>query len=110
MNRGSMRAWLTASPFVVYFAVFLGYPTIYALRLAVTDPLTGAIPSAANLRTLASDRLFRSALWGNVAIPALSVALELMSGVGLALLLSGRMPARRLVRAAVVIPFALPEI
>ena len=47
---------------------------------------------------------------GNVAIPALSVALELAAGVALALLLSTRMPARRLVRAAVVIPFALPEI
>src|SRR6266404_5647328 len=39
-----------------------------------------------------------------------SVALELVAGVGLALLLAARMPARRLVRAMVVVPFALPEI
>ncbi len=110
VERRSPARWLLAAPLVLYLAVFLGYPTVYAVRMALTNALTGAFPSTANLRGLADDGLFWTALWGNVAIPALSVALELAAGVGLALLLSMRMPARRLVRAAVVIPFALPEI
>ena len=110
VERRSPARWLLAAPLALYLALFLGYPTLYAVRMALTSGVTGAFPSAANLRALADDGLFWTALWGNIAIPALSVALELAAGVGLALLLSMRMPARRLVRAAVVIPFALPEI
>ena len=104
------RAWLLAAPLALYLLVFLGYPTLHALRMALTDGTSGAFPSLANLRVLRHDPLFWQAVAGNVAIPALSVVLELAGGVALALLLSTRFPGRRLVRAAVVIPFALPEI
>jgi len=99
-----------AAPLVLYLAAFLVYPTLYALKLAFTDGTTGAFPSVASFRVLVRDELFWRAAAGNVVVPLASVALELVAGLGLALLLSSRMPARRLLRAAVVIPFALPEI
>jgi multiple sugar transport system permease protein len=104
------RAWLLAAPLVAYLAGFLVYPTVHAVKLALTDASTGAFPSAANLRVVVGDPLFRRALVANVALPIAGVALEVVAGVALALLLARRFPGRRLVRAIVVLPFAVPEI
>jgi ABC-type sugar transport system permease subunit len=103
-------SFLLAVPLLAYLVLFLAYPTAYALKLAFTDATSGAFPSLANLHALADDGLFWRALAGNLAIPVLTVGLELVSGLALALLLATRIPARRLLRAIVVVPFALPEI
>lgn len=105
-----MKAWLLALPLVLYLAVFLIYPMGEAVRLAFTDSVSGAFPSLESFRTVADDDLFWRALLVNLALPAVAVALEVVAGLGLALLLAERLPARRLLRAAVLLPFALPEI
>jgi ABC-type sugar transport system permease subunit len=102
--------WLPALPLVAYLAAFLVYPTVHAVRLAFTDPLGGAAPSLENFRVLWADDLFWRAVRLNVLLPVLTVALELVSGLALALLLATRLPARRLLRAAIVLPFAVPQI
>ena len=104
------RAWLLSAPLLLYLAALLASPIAVASRLAVTDPVTGAVPSLAALRAIAGDPLFRRALVGNAVVPVATVALELVAALALAVLLSRRLPGRRLIRAAVVIPFALPEI
>jgi len=104
------RSWLLGAPLALYLVVFLAYPSAYALKLALTDGASGRFPSLEPVRALLGDRLFWQALAGNLVVPALSVALELVAGLALALLLAARMPARRLLRAAIVVPFALPEI
>lgn len=109
-RRRFLPTTLLAAPLVLFLAFMLGYPMLSAVRLALTDPLSGAVPSVENFRALWRDRLFWQATAGNIVIPLVSLALELVAGVGLALLLAARMPARRLVRAMVVVPFALPEI
>lgn len=101
--------WL-AAPLALFLAAFLVYPTAYALGLAFTDGTTGAFPSLASFRAVADDALFWRAVAGNLAVPAVTVAIEMVSGLALALLLAGRLPARRLLRTLVLIPFALPEI
>jgi ABC-type sugar transport system permease subunit len=83
---------------------------VYAVKLALTDGPSGRFPSLENFRQLADDTLFWRALAGNLVLPLLTVALELAGGLALALLLAARLPARRLLRAVVVVPFALPEI
>ncbi len=105
-----MKSWLLAVPLVAYLAVFLLYPMGEAVVLAFTDSLSGEFPSLASFRTIAEDGLFWDALVVNVGLPLIAVALELVAGLGLALLLAERLPARRLLRAAVLLPFALPEI
>ena len=104
------RRWLLAVPLGVYVVAFLGYPTVYALKLAFTDTVTDHFPSLASFRVLAADPLFWRAAAGNLILPALAVGLEMASGLALALLLAARLPARRFLRTVVVIPFALPEI
>jgi len=47
---------LLALPLLLYLLVFLAYPTVYALALAFTDPLTGHFPSLASW----SDRQYQA--------------------------------------------------
>ncbi|MEW6268250.1 MAG: ABC transporter permease subunit [Thermodesulfobacteriota bacterium] len=108
--RAATQRRLLAAPLALYLLAFLAYPSAYAVKLALTDGTTGAFPTLEPLRALAGDRLFRQALAGNLLVPLASVLLELVAGLGLALLLAARMPARRLLRASIVVPFALPEI
>src|SRR5581483_9163698 len=105
---GGLRARLAAAPLVLYLAAFLAYPALVAVRLAFTDATGGAFPSLASFRVLVSDELFWRAVAGNLVVPAATVALEVVAGLALALALAWRFPGRRLVRAAVVVPFALP--
>ena len=92
-RRAGLR-WLLAAPLGLYLAVFLLYPSAYAVKLAFTDSASGDFPSLTAFRSLWRDRLFWQAAAGNLIVPALSVALELLAGLGLALLLAARMPAR----------------
>ncbi len=102
--------WLLATPLLLYCGLLLVYPTAYALRLAFTDRPSGAFPSLANFQLLWHDPLFWQALVTNLVLPVLSVAVELVAGLALALFLARRFPGRRLLRAVVILPFALPEI
>lgn len=102
--------WLLAAPLYLYLGAFLAYPTAYALKLAFTDTFTHSFPSLSNFRLICSDALFRQAFFANIFLPIVSVAVELVGGLALALLLAVRFPGRRLLRLVVIIPFALPEI
>lgn len=103
-------AWWLAWPLLAALLLLLGYPIVYALRLAFTDPLTGASPQLVNFSQLARDPLFWQALRNNALLPLASVALELVTALALALFLSQRFRGRAALRAIVILPFALPEI
>ncbi len=107
---GCTPRWLLAAPVCLYLVLLLVYPTGYALKLAFTDPFTATFPSLSNFRVLWDDSLFWRAIVGNICLPVLSVLLELVLGVALAVLLAARFPGRRFFRLAVIVPFALPEI
>jgi trehalose/maltose transport system permease protein len=99
-----------ALPLGVYLAALLGWPAAVAVGLAFTDTTRGTWPSLESFRAIADDALFWRALAGNLVAPLAIVAVELVAGTALALALATRLPARRLLRAAVVLPFAVPEI
>lgn len=110
MAPGRVLSFLLVSPLLLTLALFLAYPTWCAVTLAFTDPLTQAFPSTANFELLRRDPLFWQAVFNNALLPILSVAVELATGLALALFLSLRFRGRRVLRTIVVLPFALPEI
>jgi multiple sugar transport system permease protein len=61
-----------------------------------------------NYRTLAGDARFWTALSNTAYFAAVSVGLELLLGLGIALLLDSRTPGRSVLRAAVLVPWAIP--
>ena len=104
------RAWFYAAPLLAALLLLLVYPMGYAIVLALTDPVNGQFPSAANLLEIGRDPLFWRAALNNAVLPLASVAVELVVGLALALFLSLRFPGRAALRAIVIVPFALPEI
>jgi trehalose/maltose transport system permease protein len=116
-------AWLFLTPMLVLVLLVAGWPLARTIWFSFTD---------ANLWDLTSARFigFRNylyhdgdewygvltdpdwwrAVWNTVCFAAISVTLETMLGLIVALVLHTRFPGRGLVRAAVLIPWAIPTI
>lgn len=62
----------------------------------------------ANYRFLLADPRFWTALGNTSYFAVVSVAIEMVLGLGLALLLDSRAPGRRLLTAAILVPWAMP--
>ncbi len=56
------------------------------------------------------DDHFWDTLWWTLAFTAVSVSLELIIGMGLALLMNRKIPGQGLIRTAVLIPWAIPTV
>jgi ABC-type sugar transport system permease subunit len=98
------------TPLLAFLVLFLVYPMLHAIGMAFTDGTAGQFPSLENFRSLWRDRLFWSAVLGNIVLPVCSVVVELLLGLALALLLTQQFRGRRALRAIVILPFAIPEI
>ena len=81
------------------------------LSLQASSVLTGLVPmpnGGANWQRLLADARFWQDAAQTLRFAGLSLALELLLGLGLALLLHRPLPRRGLVRALVLLPWALP--
>ena len=99
---------------VVVFGVVL-YPAGRALVISFYDvdsPFAGTYPfrGLANYVDILNDERVRAAAGHTLYFTVVSTALELVLGVGLALLLNAPLRARWLFRAIVILPWALPTI
>jgi len=62
-----------------------------------------------NYAAVAADPLFRESLRFTLLFTLVSVPLELVLGLGIALVLNGALPFRGLLRACVLVPWAIPS-
>lgn len=88
-------------------------PSIYVFWLSFQASSYGQAPEFVGLqnyvRTLA-DYGFRSALWNTVILVVVAVHVELLLGLGMALLFVSGLPFRRLLLVAVLAPYAVSEV
>ncbi|MBI2069531.1 MAG: sugar ABC transporter permease [Elusimicrobia bacterium] len=94
------RRWLYCLPVGLLSAVFIFLPAVTCIVLAAQDP-------GLFLR-MVKDGEFWATLGNTVGFAFFSVSSELVLGLALALLLNARFAGRGFVRAAVLIPWALP--
>jgi multiple sugar transport system permease protein len=119
---GGRLAVLLVSPTLLVLAVVVLYPTIMALRESLygpkgLDPATGFIRDSepyVGLRNYsdifggaASDR-FWNAFGNTTFFTVVTVALETLIGVAMALIMHRAFKGRALVRAGILIPWAVP--
>ncbi|SDD13566.1 carbohydrate ABC transporter permease [Actinokineospora iranica] len=112
---------LLVAPTVLVLAVVVAYPTVQAVWQSLygargidpesgfvddTEPFVG-LDNYAVLFTSAGDR-FWNALANTVFLTGTSVALEIVLGVGMALIMHQALRGRGLVRAGILIPWAIP--
>jgi trehalose/maltose transport system permease protein len=116
-------AWLFLAPMLVVLAIVAGWPLLRTLWLGFTNARLSELGDArfigfGNYLVYADgewDGLLVDPSWwravGNtLRFAAASVALETVFGFGIALVLTRSFPGRGLVRAAILVPWAIPTI
>ena len=103
------------APAFVCVAVFAFYPILYSLylslqRIILSLPGRERFVLFENYRALLQDPAAREALANTLAFVAASTILEVAAGLGIALIINRQFRGRGLVRAAVLIPWALPTV
>ncbi len=108
-------AWLFTSPMLVVLALVAGWPLLRTIWFAFTDARLDDMAAAefiglGNFVLLAEDETWWRAVRNTVWFTVVSVSLETVLGMIIALVLNARFAGRGLMRAAVLIPWAIPTI
>jgi len=116
MSSRDRQAWALLLPLLVIILTVTGYPLISTLRLSFTDAsLTGRHVAQhwvgfANYAYVFTDPDFGDAFRRTLYFTFVSVGIEILLGVLVALLLNREFAGRTIVRAIMVLPWALPTI
>lgn len=119
LQRSKVRsAWLFVAPTLVVLALVAIWPLGQSFWLGFTDaklgPSSGSFVGLENytdpILGLWFDPSWWRSVWNTIIFTVASVSIELLLGILVALLLHRALPGRGLLRAAILIPWALPTI
>ncbi|PNV59068.1 ABC transporter permease [Clostridium sp. chh4-2] len=117
MERKSTRiGYCLLLPSVVLIAVMIVYPavnTIYQSFFEIrtqTAALGAKFVGVKNYIRAFQDEHFWDTLWWTLAFTAVSVFIELIIGMCLALVMNRKIPGQGLIRTAILIPWAIPTV
>jgi multiple sugar transport system permease protein len=104
--------WLLCAPAVVVMLAVTAYPIGYAVWLSLQRydlrfPGARQFVGLANYATVLSDRLWWTAMGVTLFITVVSVAVELILGMGLALVMRWALVGRGAVRTAILVPYGI---
>lgn len=109
-----LAPWLLILPLLVSLGSVSVYPIVNGVWLSLTNTSLvtqeDAFVGLANYRTLLGDDAFWNAWRHTVLFTAVSTALETVLGLAMALLLYEPFVGRSLVRAAMLVPWAMPTV
>ncbi|MCY0909693.1 MAG: sugar ABC transporter permease, partial [Sulfobacillus thermotolerans] len=113
MAARSRVGYLLVLPAVAALAAIAIYPLVYNLVLStrfdvLTEPGTGHFTGLANYKQMVTDPNFWGDLGRTGIFMVVSVTLEFVAGLILALIVHREFKARGLVRASILIPWAIP--
>ena len=110
------QAWVLLFPLLMIMVTVTGYPLLSTIRLSFTDAsLVGSNAQMSwvgleNYIYALTDPDFRDAFFRSLYFAFVSVGVEVVLGVMVALLLNQEFVGRPFVRALIVLPWALPTI
>ena len=104
--------WLLCAPAVVVMLAVTAYPIGYAVWLSLQRydlrfPGARQFVGLANYATVLSDRLWWTAFGVTLFITVVSVAVELVLGMGLAMVMRWALVGRGAVRTAILVPYGI---
>jgi multiple sugar transport system permease protein len=113
-RRERRQAYLLVAPAVIVLSLVAAIPILAAAWLSLERRILvfheDRFIGLDNYRFLFSDPRFHSALGNTVYFSAVAVALELALGLGFALLLKASFGGKGLLRASVLVPWAIPTV
>ena len=110
----SSRAWFLPLPLLFIMALIIGWPFLWTLWTSFTDARLIA-PGAewvglGNYQKALANPLFQSALIVTAKFVVISVSIEFIAGVLAGLLLDQEFRGRAVLRALMILPWALPTV
>lgn len=108
-------AWLFVAPMLAAVALVAAWPLARTIAFSFTDAYLSDLENwqaigFANYIALMQDPLWWQAVGTTLLFTVTSVGLETLFGLAIALALNAHMPGRGLLRAAVLIPWAIPTV
>ncbi len=108
-------AWLFMAPMLVVLALVAGWPLVRTIWFGFTDANLSDLSAAqfvgfVNYFYLLQDPDWWNAVWNTVLFATVSVTIETTLGLAIALALDAHFRGRGLLRAAVLIPWAIPTV
>jgi trehalose/maltose transport system permease protein len=108
-------AWLFLAPLLTALALTAGWPLLRTVFLSLTDAGFASADGwrfigLENYLALAQDHRWWSAVRVTILFVAVSVAIETLLGLAIALVLNARIKGRGALRAAMLIPWAIPTV
>jgi ABC-type sugar transport system permease subunit len=112
---GARLGWVLILPALLVLAGITVFPLVYNVwnsvhRVAPIEGPDQPFVGAANFRRLVIENSFLPALGNTLVYAFISVSLELMLGLAIALLLNRRFAGRGMLRAGLLIPWAVPSV
>src|ERR1035438_660240 len=100
-------------PTVVLLALFIAYPFVNGILLAVTDTrvgVPGKFVGMDNFTKIWSDDIFHVAVWNTCLYTFVTTVFKLGLGLWLALLLNRHFRGKAIMRAFILLPFIIPTV
>jgi ABC-type sugar transport system permease subunit len=110
-GRQALTGYLLVLPAVLLLLGLVAYPFFFAISISFTDRLVGQPGSWVgldNFRYLFNNPSFVKTVQNTIIMVVVSDILKLLIGLGLALLLNQAVPGRGLMRAVIMLPWAMP--
>lgn len=108
-------AWILVLPTLLVVVLVAGYPlaqvfywSFFKADIAFVEP--PEFVGLENYAYLFQDSDFRQALWNTLKFTVISVSLETVLGLAIALIIHSNFRGRGLVRTAILIPWAIPTV
>ena len=113
--RRRRSAWLFLAPMLLVLAGVAVWPLLRTVAFSFTDAYLSDLAGwqfvgLSNYQYLAQDPRWWRAVGNTVIFTVVSVGLETLLGLVIALTLNAHLPGRGLLRAAVLIPWAIPTV
>jgi multiple sugar transport system permease protein len=105
-------AWMLCAPAVLAMLLVTAYPIAYAVILSLQDvdlrfPDEGGFAGLSNYSSVLSSSLWWTDIFNTVFIMVISVAIELVLGMAIALVMHRAIFGRGVVRTSVLIPYGI---
>lgn len=108
-------AWIFLLPLLVTLAAVAAWPLARTITFSLTDAYLGDLSAyrfigMSNYGLLLQDPVWWRAVANTLVFTVMSVGIETMLGLFIALALNAHIPGRGLLRAAILIPWAIPTV
>lgn len=114
-RREHLSGLLFVAPLIAVLILVAGWPLARTLYFSLTDAYLDdsanhVLVGFDNFVEVAGDPVWWRAVRNTAIFTAISVAIETVLGLAIALLVHGAIPGRGLVRAAILVPWAMPVV